>query len=159
VVVNQAVETLVDTPKQQERKLNLHLTGFKAKEGEIEIKLVQRLNTKVLQGQIKLRAKVIVATRQRPVTTQASTSTVKMRPGTVLLKFATSKDRQAALQGRKGLAGTKLGLDNDLTFAQQARKSELWPLFKEAKVAGKHAFWCATELFINDTQICPPSSI
>ncbi len=87
------METLVDTPKQQERKLNLHLIGFKAKEGEIEKKLVQRLNTKVLQGQIKLRAKVIVATRQRPVTTQASTSTVKMRPGTVLLKFATSKDR------------------------------------------------------------------
>ncbi len=49
-VVNQAVETLADMPKQEERKLNLHLTGFEAKEGETEKELVQRLNTKLLQG-------------------------------------------------------------------------------------------------------------
>jgi hypothetical protein len=34
------VETLVDAPKQEERKLNLHLTGFGAKEGETEKELV-----------------------------------------------------------------------------------------------------------------------
>ncbi len=37
---------------------------------------------------------------------------------------------------------------------QQACKSELWPLFKEAKVAGKHA-----ELFVDDIQIFPSFSI
>ncbi len=63
-VVNQAVETLADTPKQEERKLNLCLTGFEAKEGETEKELIQRLNTEVLQGQMRLRAKVIAATRQ-----------------------------------------------------------------------------------------------
>ncbi len=31
-VVSQAVETLVDMPKQEERKLNLRLIGFEAKE-------------------------------------------------------------------------------------------------------------------------------
>jgi hypothetical protein len=65
----------------------------------------------------------------------------------------------AALWGRNDLAGTKLGLDEDLTPAQQAHKSELWPLFKEAKAAGKHAFWRAVKFFINGTRICPPSSI
>jgi hypothetical protein len=50
-------------------------------------------------------------------------------------------------------------LDKDLTPAQQVRKSKLWPLFKEAKVAGKRAFWRVAELFINDTQICPLSSV
>ncbi len=79
------------------------------------------------------------------------------RPGTVLLKFVTNEDRQAALRGRKGLAGSKLGLDEDLTTTQQARKSELWSLFKKAKVASKCTFWCATKLFVDDTQICPPS--
>jgi predicted urease superfamily metal-dependent hydrolase len=39
-VVNQVVETLVNVPKQEECKLNLHLTKFEAKEGEIEKKLV-----------------------------------------------------------------------------------------------------------------------
>ncbi len=77
----------------------------------------------------------------------------------MLLKFATSEDRQAALRGRKGFAGTKLGLDENLTPTQQARKPELWPLFKEANTAGKRAFWRVAELFVDDTQICPPSSI
>ncbi len=35
-VVSQSVETLVDAPKQEECKLNLHLIGFEAKEGETE---------------------------------------------------------------------------------------------------------------------------
>jgi hypothetical protein len=35
------LETLVDTPKQEERKLNLRLMGFEAKEGETEKELVQ----------------------------------------------------------------------------------------------------------------------
>ncbi len=47
-VVSRVVETLSDTPKQEERKLNLRLTGFEAKEGETEEELVQRLNTKLL---------------------------------------------------------------------------------------------------------------
>jgi hypothetical protein len=62
-VVNQVVETLADTPKQEERKLNLCLAGFEAKEGETEKELVQRLNTEVLQGQMRLHVKVIAATR------------------------------------------------------------------------------------------------
>jgi hypothetical protein len=48
-VVGWVVETLADTPKQEEHKLNLRLTGFEAKEGEIEKDLVQRLNTELLQ--------------------------------------------------------------------------------------------------------------
>jgi hypothetical protein len=39
-VVSRAVETMVNAPKQKERKLNLRLTGFEAKEGEIENELV-----------------------------------------------------------------------------------------------------------------------
>jgi hypothetical protein len=39
-VVSRAVETLANVPKQEEHKLNLRLTGFEAKEGEIEKELV-----------------------------------------------------------------------------------------------------------------------
>jgi hypothetical protein len=42
---------------------------------------------------------------------------------------------------------------------QQAQKLKLWPLFKEAKETGKRAFWCAVEFFVDDIQICPPSSV
>jgi len=108
---------------------------------------------------MRLRVKVVAATRQRLATSRASTSTVSARPSAMLLKFATSEDCQATLQGRKGLTGTKLGLVEDLMPTQQAHKSELWPLFKEAKAAGKRALWRLVELFVNGTQICPPSSI
>jgi uncharacterized glyoxalase superfamily metalloenzyme YdcJ len=39
-VVSRVVETLVDAPKQEECKLNLRFTAFKAKEGETKKKLV-----------------------------------------------------------------------------------------------------------------------
>jgi hypothetical protein len=39
-VVSWVVETLADAPKQKECKLNLHLTSFETKEGEIEKELV-----------------------------------------------------------------------------------------------------------------------
>jgi hypothetical protein len=62
------------------------------------------------------------------------------RPNAVLLKFTMNEDRQATLRERKGLAGSKLGLDEDLTPVQQAHKSKMWPLFKKAKAVGKCAF-------------------
>ncbi len=40
-VVSRPVETLADAPKQEERKLNLRLTGFEAIEGKIKNELVQ----------------------------------------------------------------------------------------------------------------------
>jgi hypothetical protein len=69
----------------------------------------------------------------------------------MLLKFATSKDHHAVLRKCKGLAGTKLGLDEDLTPAKQAHKLESWLMFKEAKVASKRAFWRKVELFVDYT--------
>jgi len=44
------METLADMPKQEEHKFNLHLMGFKAKEGKTKKELVQRLNIELLQG-------------------------------------------------------------------------------------------------------------
>lgn len=89
---------------------------------------------------MRLRAKVVAATRQQPATARASTLAAGTRLDMVLLKFATSENRQAALRGRKGLTRTKLGLDEDLMPTQQTRKLKLWPMFKEAKVTSKHAF-------------------
>jgi hypothetical protein len=83
----------------------------------------------------------------------------KRKPWRNVVQVCNSEDRQVALRGRKGLAGTKLGLDEDLTLVQQARKLELWALFKEAKATSKRAFWCVAEFFINGTRICLPSSI
>ncbi len=66
---------------------------------------------------MKLHAKVVATTWQQLATAWASTSVAGARLGAMLLQFTTNKDRQATLRGRKGLAGTKLGLDEDLTLA------------------------------------------
>jgi hypothetical protein len=89
---------------------------------------------------MKLCAKVAAAMRQHPVTVRAFSLVAGARPNTVLLKFAMSEDRSTALQGRKGLAGTNLDMDEDLMPAQQTCTSKLLPLFKEAKATSKRTF-------------------
>ncbi len=87
-----------------------------------------------------MRTKVVVTTRQRFVITWAFASAMGARLSVMLLKFVTSEDRQAALQGHKAIAGTKLALDKDFMPAQQVHKSKLWLLFKKTKATSKHAF-------------------
>jgi hypothetical protein len=55
------MEALADAPKQNEHKFNLRFTGFEVKEGETEKELVQRLNTELLQVQMRLLANVVIA--------------------------------------------------------------------------------------------------
>jgi hypothetical protein len=74
------------------------------------------------------------------MTAWASTPAAGACPNVMLFKFAASENCQAVLRGHKGLTGTKLGLNEDLTPTQQVRKLELWPLFKEAKIASKRTF-------------------
>jgi hypothetical protein len=76
------VETLADAPKQEERKLSLRFIGFEVKEGETEKELVQRFNIKLLQGQMRLRAKVIVAMQQQPATARTSAPMAGAHPNT-----------------------------------------------------------------------------
>jgi ABC-type histidine transport system ATPase subunit len=42
------------------------------------------------------------------------------RPNVVMFKFATSKDCHVTLRGRKGMVGTKLGLDENFMPVQQS---------------------------------------
>ncbi len=70
----------------------MHLMGVEAKEAKTKKELVQRLNTKLLQGQMKLHAKVVTTTQQRPAVAWASTSAMGVHPDVMLLKFVTSKD-------------------------------------------------------------------
>jgi hypothetical protein len=68
---------------------------------------------------MKLHANIVATTQQWPTTARAFAPATIARPNVMLLKFATSEDRQALLRRHKGLARTKLGLDEDLTPAQQ----------------------------------------
>jgi hypothetical protein len=114
------METLADVPKEEECKLNLHLMSFETKEGETKKELMQRLNIELLQGQMRLRTKVVDATWQLHVIVWAFALAVGACPNVVLLKFTMNKDHQVTLRRCKGLARTKLGLDENLTLASQS---------------------------------------
>ncbi len=67
---------------------------------------------------MKLRAKVITTTQQWFAIVRASALAASAHPNVVLFKFVMSEDCQAVLRGRKGMVGTKLGLDEDPTLVQ-----------------------------------------
>jgi hypothetical protein len=58
----------------------------------------------------------------------------------VIITLASVHDKLIVLRACKGLQGTQLGLDEDLTPAQQAQKRAALATFKEAKEAGKRVY-------------------
>ncbi len=76
----------------------------------------------------------------------------------VVITLASVHDKLTVLCARKGLQGTQLGLDEDLTPAQQAQKQAAWATFKEAKKAGERVYWRGTDLYINHKVVNSPTA-
>jgi len=74
----------------------------------------------------------------------------------IIITLASVHDKLTVLRARKSLQGTQLGLDEDLTPAQQAQKRAAWATFKEAKEVGKWVYWCGADLYINHKVINSP---
>ena len=53
-------------------------------------------------------------------------------------------------KARSKLAGTQVGLDDDLTPLQQERKRAAWPAFKAFKAKSVKTQWRAEKLFYED---------
>jgi hypothetical protein len=76
----------------------------------------------------------------------------------VIITLALVHDKLTVLHARKGLQGTRLGLNEDLTPAEQAQKRAAWATFKEAKEAGKRVYWHGANLYINHKVINSPTA-
>jgi hypothetical protein len=74
----------------------------------------------------------------------------------VIITLASVHDKLTVLRARKGLQGTQLGLDEDLTPAQQAHKQVAWATFKEAKEVGEWVYWRGADLYINHKVVDSP---
>jgi len=59
----------------------------------------------------------------------------------VIITLASIHDKLTTLRTRKNLQGTQLGLDEDLTPAQQAQKQVVWTTFMEAKLEELELLW------------------
>jgi hypothetical protein len=72
--------------------------------------------------------------------------------------LASIHDKLTVLRVCKGLQGTQLGLDEDLTPVQQAQKRAAWANFKEAKEAGERVYWRGADLYINHKVVIFPAA-
>jgi len=76
----------------------------------------------------------------------------------IIITLASVHDKLMVLRACKGLQGTQLGLDKDLTPAQQAQKRTAWATFKEAKEAGEWVYWRGADLYINHKVVNSPTA-
>ena len=53
-------------------------------------------------------------------------------------------------RARGKLAGTIIGLGDDLTILQQQRKNATWPAFKDFRSSGVKTRWRAEKLFVKE---------
>jgi hypothetical protein len=132
------------------RSCNVCIIRFDETEGETTQQLLDKVNSQVLQGQMKLAIKAVVAMRQ-PISRRAETKPGIVHTRDVLDTFATVEDRKVVFQNRVVLKGTHWGLEEDLTKQQQEQKSASWHLFEKAKVEKKKTYWRGVDLYINDT--------
>jgi len=87
------------------RSCNTRIIRFDETEGETTHELLDKVNSQVLQGQMKLAIKVVAVVCQ-PVSRR-----VEIKPGTVctravLVTFTTVEDRKVVCQNRVALKGT-----------------------------------------------------
>ncbi len=134
------------------RACNTRIIRFDETKGETSQQLLDKVNSQVLQGQMKLAIKVVAAVRQ-PLSKRVETKLGTVRTRAVLVTFATAEDRKAVYQNRVALKGTHWGLEEDLTKQQQEQKRASWHLFEKAKAEKKKAYWCGANLYINDTKV------
>jgi hypothetical protein len=115
------MDNFVSQGEARERATHSYSTRiirFDETKGEIAQQLLDKVNSQVLQGQMKLAIKVLVAMRQ-PISRRAKTKPRTVHTRAVLVTFATAEDKKVVFQNRVVLKGTHWGLEEDLTKQQQ----------------------------------------
>ncbi len=70
--------------------------------------------------------------------------------GIVIVQFEKKQYKITVFKARGKLAGTTIGLDDDLTILQQQRKNATWPAFKDFRSRGVKTQWRAEKLFVKE---------
>jgi hypothetical protein len=96
------------------RSCSARIIRFDETESETSQQLLDKVDSQVLQGQMKLAIKAVAAVRQ-PIKRRAETKLGTIHTQAVLVTFATTKDKKVVCQNRVALKGTHWGLEEDLT--------------------------------------------
>ena len=80
------------------------------------------------------------------------------RPRRIHFTVANVQDAEAIVSARRKLQGPSLVIMDELTPQEFAAQQPLWPLFKEARTAGKKAHFFRARLFVNGEEVKAPVS-
>jgi hypothetical protein len=138
------------------REANIRVTGLTMSKGETSKQLMELVQTELLD-RLKVADCVQVQKVHRQMSSRRLDKATDKAP-VVIITLASVHDNLMMLRARKGLQGTQLGLDEDLTPVQQAQKRAAWATFKEAKEAGERVYWHGADLYINHKVVNSPTA-
>ncbi len=118
--VTNKVDRATDADLVKVREANIWVTGLTMNKGETSKQLMELVQTELLD-RLKVVDRVQVQKVHQQMPSKRLDKAVDKEPA-VIIMLASVHDKFMVLHARKGLQGTQLGLNEDLTPAQQAQK-------------------------------------
>ena len=131
-----------DQGARKQRELKAVLRNFAHEEGETPESLKTQVD-KLLDEQLS--TNVVCSAAKRLQKGRNDTA-----QGIVVVQFKTKQHKFTVFKARGKLAGSTIGIDDDLTPLQQKRKNAAWPAFKEFRARGVRTQWRAEKLFVKE---------
>jgi hypothetical protein len=150
------VDQATDADLVKAREANIWVTGLTMSKGETSKQLMELVQTELL-NRLKVVDRVQVLTVNRQMPSRQLDKAIN-KALAVIITLASIHDKFMVLRAHKGLQGTQLGFDEDLTPVPQAQKRAAWATFKEAKEAGERVYWRGADLYINHKVVNFPTA-
>jgi hypothetical protein len=145
-------QQVTEVQERESRKLNLRVDGLAEGDGETQEQLLCKVED-LLKTKIRVnlpKGAVVSVRRQGGRKPLAGAGTSRQRPSTVVVQVDSLATKQVILKGKKNLGGraSQLAVNEDLTQMQRDNIRDLLPKMKEARAAGKYAFFRGDELVV-----------
>jgi hypothetical protein len=141
------VDRATDVDLVKAKEANIRVTWLTMSKGETSKQLMELVQTELFD-RLKVVDRVQVQKVHRQMLLGRLDKATNKAPA-VIITLASVHDKLTVMRARKGLQGTQLGLDKDLTPVQQAQKQAAWATFKEAKKVSERVYWRGVDLYIN----------
>jgi len=128
-----------DKEARKKKELNAILRNFESPEGDSPENLKVAVDALLCQ---QLETAVVCVSAKRLQSKKDAAL------GNVLVQFEKKTDKHTVFKARAKLAGTPIGMDDDLTRLQQERKNAAWADFRAFRLQGIRTQWRAEKLFV-----------
>lgn len=128
-----------DKEARKKKELNAILRNFESPEGDSPENLKVAVDALLCQ---QLETAVVCVSAKRLQSNKDAAL------GNVLVQFEKKTDKHTVFKAKAKLAGTPIGMDDDLTRLQQERKNAAWADFRAFRLQGIRTQWRAEKLFV-----------